>query len=808
MLNDIRYALRSLQKNPGFAAVAIVTLALGIAATTAMFSVVNGVLLRPLPFPDPERVVQVWMTTNDTPREGHSAGDFLDLKRSNRSLSALAGLREDAITIASDSHEPIRVAGTLATADFFDVFGMPALAGRAFTAADAGGEPLVVISETMWTNEFGRNPAIVGSRVRVNTAPHTVAGVMPAAFKFPAGSKVWVLAPKAVPAPPVDVPGDLLASRDIHFFQAVGRVRAGVTLAQAQADLKTIADNIAKQFPESSGGRTVTLEPLREGLVSDVRDAILILFGAVGVVLLIACANVASLLLARASGRQREMAVRAALGARRGRLVRQLITESLLLATAGGALGLLLGTWAVDLLTSVIPEGVPRVDEIGLDARVAFVSVLITYASAIAFGLVPSLYASRADAVAALRGAGDRASTAGRRRARTRAALVVGEVALTVVLMVAAGLLANSFYRLRHVDPGFRTDGVSIAMIPLPQARYVDGPRQADVYDRILGHVQQRGGVRSAALAFPSPLEGANAGGRFTIEGEPDNGSRGDRPAAAIAAVSGDYFSTMGIALLGGRTFTKEDRPPAPNVVVVNTLLARKYFRGENPVGKRIRMGREDNAWITIVGLVADTRNKGVDEEPSPVLYIPYQHFTLPFMTVVVRGEGGVTAAAGAIRDAVKLVDAELAVDQVLPMQEVLRESIAADRFMMLLVVAFGVSAVVLAAVGLYGLISYSVAQRTREIGIRVALGARPDQVMTPVIREGMLLAGIGVVLGIGAALITTELIASFLHGVAPTDPLTFTAVAALLLGVALLASYIPSRRAIRVDPLTALRAE
>jgi putative ABC transport system permease protein len=808
MGHDIRYALRNLLKNPGFAAVAIVTLALGIAATTAVFSVVNGVLLRPLPYQDPERVVQVWSSTKDEPRESHAAADFLDLKRGNRSLSVLAGYREDAITIASGNHDPIRVGGSLVTADFFDVFGMPAVSGRAFTAADAGGEPLVVISETLWTNEFGRDPAIVGSRVRVNTAPHTVAGVMPAAFKFPAGSRVWVLAPKAVPAPPVDVPGDLLVSRQIHFFQAVGRVKPTVTVAQAQADLTAIADGLAKQFPETNGGRTVTMAPLREGIVSDVREALFILFGAVGVVLLIACANVASLLLARASGRQREMAVRAALGARRGRLVRQLVTESLLLATIGGALGLLAGIWAVDVLTGLMPDGLPRADEIGLDGRVAIVSVLITYASAILFGLVPSLSASRTDAVAALRGAGDRASTAGRRRARTRAGLVIGEVALTVVLMVAAGLLANSFYRLRQVNPGFRTEGVTIALVPLPQARYVDGTRQADAYERILETVQQRGGVRSAALSFPSPLEGASAGGRFVIEGQQESRVRGDRPFAALMSVSGDYFATMGIPVVGGRTFTQDDRPPATTVVIVNTLLARKYFGGENPIGKRIRFGAPGEPWITIVGLVADTRNMGVNEDPSPVLYVPFRHFTLSFMNVVVRAEGGTDAAGATVRDAVKLVDSELAVDQVVPMQDVLRESIAADRFMMLLVAAFGLSAVLLAAVGLYGLISYSVAQRTREIGIRVALGARPGQVMTPVIREGMMLAGIGVALGIAFALASTKLIAAYLFGVGPTDPLTFGAVTALLLGVALLASYIPSRRALRVDPLIALRAE
>ena len=810
MGNDIRYALRNLLKNPGFAAIAIVTLALGIAATTAIFSVVNAVLLRPLPYPDPDRVVQVWTTTKDADRESHAPADFLDLKRSNRTLSGLAGYREDAITVATANRDPIRVGGSLVTADFFDVFGMPALQGRAFSASvDADrGEPLVVISETLWTNSFGRDPSIVGSRVRINTAPHTVVAVMPAAFKYPAGSTVWVLSPMAVPQPPVDVTGDLMGSREVHFFQAVGRVKPGVSIAQAQADLSAIAGSLAKQFPETNGGRGAGLAPLREGLVSDVREALFILFGAVGVVLLIACANIASLLLARASGRQREMAVRAALGAGRWRLVRQLITESLLLATVGGALGLLAGTWAIELATTTIPDGLPRADEIGLDGRVALVSVLITYASAVVFGLVPSMLASRTDAAAALRASGDRASTTGRSRARTRAALVIGEVALTVILMVAAGLLANSLFRLQRVDPGFRTDDVTIALVPLPQARYVDGARQSDVYERILESVQQRGGVRSAALSFPSPLQGGNAGGRFLVEGQTDTGTRSDRPYANLMMISGEYFSTLGIPVIAGRTFTKEDRPPSTRVVIVNTRLARKYFGGENPVGKRLRFGPATEPWITIVGLVGDTHNLGVEEEPGPVLYIPFRHFTIPFMSVSVRGDGGVAAAGAAIRESVKKVDPELAVDEVLPMRTVLRESIAAARFSTMLVGAFALSAILLAAVGLYGLISYSVAQRTREIGIRVALGARPGQVMTPVIREGMTLAGIGVALGVAIALVGTKLIASYLFGVGPTDPMTFGAVTALLLGVALLASYIPSRRALRVDPLTALRAE
>ncbi len=807
--NDVRYALRTLKNNPGFAAVAVVTLALGIGATTAIFSVVNSVLLRPLPYPEPHRVVQVWWATGENARDSHAPADFLDLKERSRTLEALAAYREDAVTIVRGDRDPIRVTGALVTADFFDVFGMPALTGRSFSqAADLErGEAAAVISETLWTSEFGRDASIVGRRVRINTAPHTIVGIMPESFNYPAGSRVWVLAPRPVPPPPIDVPGELLASRDVHFFQAIGRLKNEATTARAHADLAAIADALAREFPATNGGRTVTVMPLREGMVADVREALLILFGAVGIVLFIACANVASLLLARASGRGREMAVRVALGAGRGRLVRQLLTESLLLASAGGALGLLAGFGIVSYVIPFLPDGLPRADEIQVDASVAIASVLMTFASALVFGLIPSLHASRADAVAALRTAGDRSSTAGPNRTRTRTALVIGEIALTIVLMVAAGLLANSLIRMQRVDPGFRTDDVTIAMLPLPQRRYVDGEQQANVYERILEGVQQRSRLQ-AALVFPSPLEGASASGRFTIEGQPETSPRGDRPFAALTAISPDYFRTMAIPLITGRTFTTHDRPPSPTPAILNALLARKYFAGQNPVGKRLRFGAPGSEWIAIVGVVGDTRNMGINEDPTPILYVPFRHLTLPFMSVVMRGSGGAAAAGTAVRESIRNVDSELAVDSVLPMRTVVRESIAATRFGTLLVSAFAIVALALAAVGLYGVISYSVALRTREIGIRVALGARPGQVMSQVIREGMTLTVVGVGLGLAGAFAVTRLISAYLFGVGVTDPLTFTAVAVLLMTVALIASYIPSRRAVRVDPLVALRMD
>jgi len=808
MFTDLRYALRTLLKNRGFAVVAILTLGLGIGANTAIFSVVNGVLLRPLPYPDAGAIVQVWTTTGGEPKSSHAAADFLELQRDNRTLLKLAGYRDDALTIAPAGGEPVRVQGDLVTIDYFDVFGMPARLGRTFSRAADGttSEPLVVLSHAVWTGQLASDPQAIDRRVRINGVPHTVVGIMPPAFNYPEGAKAWVLSPKAVPLPPIDVTGDLLESRGVHYFQAVGRLKPGVTLEQARADLAALADDQSRRFPEINGGRGAAVQPLHEKIVGDVRGALFMLLAAVGLVLLIACANVASLLLARASGRQREIAIRAALGAGRGRLIRQLITESLVLGVAGGAAGLLAGGWAIALLLAVVPDGIPRVEQIGLDVRLAALAILVSFVSALIFGLVPALQASRTDASLVLRES-DRAATGGRQRARTRAVLVVAEIALTVVLLVSAGLLASSFVRLQRVDPGFRVEEVTLVTLPLPQSKYEDGKRQAAFYQRVLEGIQQRGEIQSAAILFPNPISGGNASGTFTLEGQPIP-PRKDQPFTAIASVSDDYFRTLGIPMIQGRLFAQPDRDPAPAVAIVNTTLVRKYLAGKRAVGTRVRFGDSDGDWITIVGVVADSRNMGLSAAPTPLLYLPYHRFPLAFMSIAARSSAGPGAVASIVREAVKRVDPDMPVDTVVPLRQVLQDSIAEPRFRTLLLGAFASMAVVLASVGVYGLISFSVAQRTREIGIRVALGAQARQVMAPVLREGLGLALIGIGLGIAGSLAATRLLAEFLFGVEPTDPLTYAAVALLLLAIALVASYIASRRALRVDPITALRAE
>ncbi|HJR59602.1 MAG TPA: ABC transporter permease [Vicinamibacterales bacterium] len=805
----MRASLRSLAAQPGFTVVAILTIALGIAANTAIFSVVNGVLLRPLPYPDAERIVQVWTTDADGPRGSHGPPDFLEFQRRTQTLESLAGYREDALTIAPDGVDPVRVSGALVTVDYFDVFGSVAALGRAFSrAADANrNEPLAVISHETWRDTLSSDPGVVGRLLRINGVPHTVLGVMPNGFDYPLGARTWILSTQPVPPPPLDIEGDLLAVRGVHYFLAVGRVRDGATVQQAQAELDAVAFDLQRRYPSSNAGRGVRIEPLHDRIVGDVRQALLMLLGAVAVVLLIACANVASLLLARASGRQRELAIRTALGASRARLIRQLLVESLVLGVVGGLFGLLLGVWAIDLLVAIIPEGVPRIQEIGLDVRVAAAALLVSLVSAMLFGLVPSLQASKGDSSAVLRDGGDRGATAGRRRARTRAALVVVEVALTLVLLVSAGLLANSFLRLQRVDPGFAAERVTLVQMPLPQGKYTDGKAQAAFYQTLLEGLKGRGEIEMAAVAFPNPLQGASASGSFDIEGRP-SATRAERRRANLAAISPDYLRTMGIALISGRHFTEQDRDPAPTPIIVNAVFARRNWPGEDPLGKRVRFDETKDEWLTVVGVAADSRNKGLATEPEPLMYLPYHAFTLPFMSVVARSAGGAAAVASAVRAEVRRLDPELPIDSVRPLEQIVDESVAEPRFRTMLLGVFALTALVLAAIGVYGLISYSVAQRTREIGIRVALGARPAQVMGPIVREGLVLALLGVSLGLAGALAATKVLAAFLFGVDATDPLTFAAVAALLLIVALLASYIPSRRALKIDPLTALRAE
>jgi putative ABC transport system permease protein len=804
MSNEIRHAIRTLLKSRTFTAIAVLTIGIGIGANTAIFSVVNGVLLRALPFPEPNRLLLVWTATNKEPRGNHSPGDFLDLQRKNRSFSAVAGYRNGLFSVIVDDGEPNQFEGNWVTVDFFDILGVQAAAGRTFTRARdaAPSEPMVVVSQTIWRQMFNGAPDAIGRRIRLNGEVHTVVGVMPPRTQWPEESKLWVLSNKAVPPSPLDIQG-ADEDRDVRYFSAIARLKPSVSLAQAADDVRRISHDIQRLHPSASADREIRIGRLRDEIVGDVRDALVILQAAVGLVLLIACANVSSLLVARATGRRRELAVRAALGASRSRLVRQLLAESLSIGVVGGMLGLILASWLVVLLQRVLPDGVPRAEEIGLDRVVAIVTVLASLATGILFGVLPAVQASRADATAALRREGGRTISG---RAQGRAALVVAEVALTLVLLVGAGLLITSFLRLQRVDSGFTPEHVTVMSLAIPQSRYPKAPAQTELYRRLIDGLAERPEVQSVGIGFPGPLRGGNASGRFFIEGYASS-AREDRPFANLGSVSGDFFPAAGIPLLAGRTFTDADRADAPGVGVVSVALARRYWPGQNPVGKRLRF-EEGGEWMTVVGMVGDTRQLGLNEPPPPILYIPYPQFPLPFTNLVVRSRAPETAVASLMRAQITSVDPLLPPGEVASMQNILDRSVEDHRFRSALFGAFAVIAVLLAAVGVYGLISHSVAQRTREIGIRIALGAQPRQVLHPIVREGLVLALAGIGIGLVGAFAAARALSKFLFNVTPGDPATFISVSMLLLLVALLASYVPSRRALRVDPIAALRSE
>jgi putative ABC transport system permease protein len=807
LILDLRYGVRTLLKNPGFALVATLTLALGIGANTAIFSVVNSVLLRPLPYQDPQRLVNVWTSTGKDSHDNHSAGDFLDLSDENRSLSAIAGYRSYVFTVlAGRGGEPSQLEGTYVTLEFFDVLGVQPVAGRLFSRERdrVGGEKLVVLSDSAWQQLFARGSDAVGATIRLDGEAYIVAGVLKARTEFPEGTNLWVLSSKRVPPSPLAIT-DPSADRDVRYFSAIARVKADVTLQQAQADLERVATGIQQRHPQTAAGRTVRIAPVYDELVEDVRWGLLVLQSAVGVVLLIACANVSSLLIARASGRRRELAVRAALGAGRQRLVRLLLTESLVLSLVGGITGLLLGAWLIGLIVRVMPETVPRANQIAIDPFVAAAALILAVVTAALFGILPAVNASRTDTATAMKESGGRGDSS---RTRGRSVLVVAEIALTLVLLAGAGLLLNSFLRLRQVDSGMRPENVTILTLALPATRYTTEESQGLLYTRLLDSLSNRPGIQAVGLGFPGPLRGSNASGSFFIEGRPSI-DRSDRPTANMGSVSGGFFEAMGIPLVAGRTFAESDGPKDAGVAIVNVAMAQKYWPGENAIGKRLRFESDANTpWITIVGIVGDVRQLGLERSAPPILYIPYRQFALPFTNVAVRSRAPAGTVSAMLRSALSSADPELPFGEISTLQDALDRAVDLPRFRMTLLASFATAALILAAVGIYGLVSYTVASRTREFGIRLALGAQPSQVLGSVMREGLGLAVAGIGIGLGAAFLAVRLIASFLFGVGAGDPATFAAVAALLLVVALAACYVPSRRALRVDPIAALRAD
>ena len=797
LVQDIRYALRSFLRAPGFTLVALLTLALGIGGTTAIFSIVDGVLLRPLPYRDSGRIIRLNRIAASGNPDSFSAGDYRDVKKAASMLQALAGYRSDIVDLTGRG-EPVRIIGVQTTAAFFDVFDAPPLLGRTYhEATDQPGAAVAVISESVWRQQFGSDTSVIGTRVRLNGKLTEIIGVVPEYVRHPQKSDAWMLSPLDVPTSPFGTDADKDGSRGVHYFSAIGRVAANQRVSDAQGQLKAIGAQIADANPESSGGEGLSGEPLATSMVSNVRAAMMVLLGAVGFVLVIACANVAGLLIARGAARRRELAVRTALGAGRGRLVQQLLTESVVLALVGGGIGLLVANWMLQLLISLAPENLPRLADVALDWRIAMFALATTVAVGALFGLMPAWQSSRPELSLDLKDGG-RSGTA---RTGMRNVMVVAQVAMALVLLIGAGLMLASFARLRSVDPGFRTTEVVTVELMLPLARFNEDAQRA-FYMGVLERLQANPLTAQSAMLFPFPFGGGNAQAELEVVGQPPKPPE-QEVTAELNSISPGYLKAVGIKLLHGRDFDSSDGPKSPAVALISESAV-KEFGGKSPIGQQIDMGDP----ITIVGIVSDARRRSLDAPPKAAVYLPYSQFVLPYMGAVVRTDRGAGAVASAVRNAVAQIDPDLPIGDVKTMEQIIEESTGEPRFRSFLIASFAILALLLAAVGVYGLISFTVTQRVPEIGVRLALGASPRQVFTQVIGQGLKLAAVGVVLGLVAAAAATTLVRGLLFNTSATDPVVYGALAVLLLAVSGFACYVPARRAMRVDPMTALRSE
>jgi putative ABC transport system permease protein len=793
LLQDFRYALRMLRKNPGFTAVAVITLALGIGANTAVFSVVYGVLLRPLPYPRADRLVVM--------RRNQSRLDMDDVRERTKTLEAGGAYTLQPMDFTAGV-EPVRIHAAMIDGGFFPILGVPPQRGRTLRPdEDRFGGPLhVVLSHAFWQRHLGSDPNVIGKAIPLSGKSYTVIGVMPADFSLPNFPVDGFLSLR------VGYP-EGAAYRGVHFMRSVWRLKPGVTLAQAQAEMSAIDHQLAGLYPDEDKERRTELVSMKEWVVGQARTPLLILFGAVGFVLLVACANFANLLVTRALARKAEMVIRTALGAGRRRLITQMLTESVLVALIGGVAGLLLAELGLNLLLSLKPANLPRISVIALDWRVFLFALAASLATGLIFGFVPALTSLRTDPSEALN---DRSALPGTSSHRLRSLLIVSEVALALLLLTGAGLLIKGFWLLRSTDPGFDPNQVLTMNVQLPEPRYPEIPKQTEFRRRVLEGLDALPGVQ-AAMVSEVPLSGDLVTHNFVIEGRPPL-TPGTEPEADTRSVMGDYFQLMRIPLRAGRDFTTQDREGMPLVGIINEAMVRQFFPSQNPVGARLRWAHyKEVQWITIVGVVGDVKHIGLDQADDPAVYIPYAQSTEPWkrwMTLVVRTHLQPAAVIKAAKQVIWSVDSQIPLSRIQSMSELMSESTAERRFNMLLLGLFAGLALALAAVGIYGLTAYSVTQRAREIGIRMALGANRSQVMKLVVGQGMLLAILGVVIGLTAAAGLTRLMASMLFAVRPTDPLTFVAVSGLLLGVALAASVIPARRASKVDPVVALRYE
>src|SRR5215472_2393799 len=809
---DVRFAFRTLAKSPGFTAVVVLTLALGIGANTAIFSVVNTVLLRPLPFAASNQLVSVVSTRRGNVPDNASYPDFADWRAQNHVFSQIAAYDTDNFTLTG-RREALHIQGAVVSADLFSLLGVRPALGRTFRPDEdklpaTNGAFAIILGHHLWRDHFGSDPGIVGRTIEIDERNFTVVGVMPVGFQFPIqGEPVDFWMTTAVYF--VTEPGQPSAAeqRGAHFLDVIARLRPHVSMEQAQVEMSTIVSRLNNQYPDNAP-RGVKVLPELDRIAGPARPALLILLAAVGCVLLIACANVANLMLARGASRQKQMAVRAALGAGRGRMIRQLLTESVLLGLLGGVLGGALGFWGISGLINLLPVDIPRLAGVRADGTVLLFTVLVSTLTGIVFGLAPAAQASRISFVESLKEAGHGLSESLHRR-RARGLLVVADVAVAAVLLVGAGLLVNSFLRLQHVDPGFNPQDVLTFKIDLPYVRY-SGPRQTQFFERAIDRLGHLPGVLSASAVLPLPLDGDEVATLLTIEGPPV--AEGNRPRAGYSWVEPGYFRTVGIPLIQGRDFVAADDLRATPVVIINQTLARRFLLRQDPIGKRIKPGISNGYKASpmreVVGVVGDVRQYGLASAPGPEVYVPLAQSPMGSMNLVVHTAVDPLGLVGAVRQELGEMDKNLPFYGVKTFNQYLGQGFAQPRFLTLLLGLFAALALALAAVGVYGLVSYSASRRAHEIGVRLALGAEKRDMLRLVVGQGLKLALMGAVIGTVGALALTRFLSSLLYGVKPNDPSTLLAVMLILIAVALIASYVPARRATKVDPLVALRYE
>ena len=794
VLRDARYSLRQLRKRPGFSIVAIVTLALGIGATSAMFSVVNGVILRPLPFPQPEGLVSVAEIVPQFGRFSVAPATFLDWRAQNSVFEHIVAYSGGSATFV-DANGPERVINAAVSWDAFELLRVAPALGRGFRAEeDAPGKAnAIVLSHGMWQRRFGGDPGVLGRSVSLSGAPFTIVGVMPAGFRFPSRqTEYWV---------PIAV-NPANASRGGHYLGVVARVNAGTSIEQADAELRTISERLALQYPDASAKESAEVRSLQETAVGEVRPALLILLAAVGVVVLIACANVANLLLVRGFVRAREIAIRTALGAARRRLISQMLVESLVVSLIGGALGLLLAYLTIGPIQTLSVGSIPRVEDVSIDGRVLVFSLLLSVLTGVLFGLAPAAYAGRIGVLEVLKEGGRSATGTGGRW--TRSVLLVTEVALSIILLVGATLLLRSFARLTDVDPGFQPERALAFRVSLPNVTYREEHQRVAFYERLLEQLDALPQVTGAGLVQSLPLRGDYVLS-FTVRGRPDP-KPGEGTSANHRSISPDYLKALGVPLLRGRTFTTRDADKAPMVAIVDQAFVDRYFPGQDPIGQGIDIGNGSDGYYDIVGVVGNVHQSGLDRDPSPTMYVPFKQDVFSSVWIVARTDGDPSQLTPLARQVVRAVDPGLPVFGLTPLATVVTDSVADRRFSLLLLALFAGLAVFLAAVGLYGVVAYSVNQRTQEIGIRMAIGARRSHVLSMVLTEGMRLALIGVAIGLIGAMTLSGLMSKMLFRVTPGDPLSYVVTAAVLVVIAALACYFPALRATRVDPIVALR--